>query len=43
MMLDELYSGLQITNCRYNLNYCGYVWEIDVFLVDNRGMIVIDG
>lgn len=41
-MLDELCTGPQITKYRHNIDYCGYVWEIDVFLGDNQGLIVAE-
>ncbi len=41
-MLNELCLEPQVMKNRYCVEYCGYTWEIDVFLGDNKGLIVAE-
>jgi adenylate cyclase len=41
-MLDNFCRKPLIEKHRYNIEYCGLVWEVDVFEGDNEGLIVAE-
>ncbi|MGE4559959.1 MAG: CYTH domain-containing protein [Desulfobulbus sp.] len=41
-MLDELCSRPQIEKIRYTIPFQGFVWEVDEFLKENKGLVVAE-
>ncbi len=41
-MLDRLCETPQIEKTRYHVNYADHVWEVDVFMGDNSGLVVAE-
>ena len=41
-IIDELCSGGVIDKTRYEVNFSGYIWEVDIFYGENEGLIVAE-